>query len=407
MKTQPTAAWLLGKNKVQVTFFTFLMAISTLCLAQPCDKLLADGLYSITKMTNTNSFSKDLRTYYMSEAFKSDMKNGTWGASVTVPIDGVPFSIGANDSDAKYSELRTKLLSITELKIDQTNVQVLLQSTPNTNLYQAYVDCLNTEKQTNLSGFIQGTNVETEDAVVFAIHYKPSSPLDQMPIVKSFNVIPEGSVISGGLTIGQSLQGFTTLVTCRRPLEKDLVLTLQTDRGAISSKALASDNITSNKELPIGTIIASYLNFEQFNAATINNEKSATGVWSSSKSKWAPCDGRPIPMSKFQTVTSQLQVPDLRGMFLRGLNTFDPFQPVPAIASDKADPENRVVGSFQVDNIKAHNHTIPNPTVHAGSDQGPDGGGYNAWGRNAPTSNVGGAETRPKNIAIFYYIKIN
>lgn len=407
MKTQPIASSLCGNNKIQIAFIILFIAMPIAAFAQPCEKLLADGLYSITKMTNTSSFSKDLRTYYMSEAFKSDMRNGTWGASLTLPIDGIPFSIGAKDTDEKYTELRTKLLSVTELKIDQTNAQVILQSTPNTNLYQAYVDCLNTEKQTNLSGFIQGTNVETEDAVVFAIHYKPSSPSDGMPIVKNFDVIPEGSVVSGGLIVGQTLQGFTTLITCRRPLNKDLILTLQTDRGAISSKALASENITSNKELPIGTIIASYLNFEQFNAATINNEKSPTGIWSSSKSKWAPCDGRPIPMSKFQTVTSQLHLPDLRGMFLRGLNTFDPFQPVPVVASDKADPESRVVGSFQADNLKEHSHTIPNPTVHAGSDKGPDGGSYNAWGKNAPTANFGGAETRPKNVAIFYYIKIN
>lgn len=277
-------------------------SITSTVYAQECEKLLSDGLYSFTKMTNTSSFSQDLRTYYLSETFKSDMKSGKWGASLTIPIKGVPFSIGANDSEDKYTELKTKLLSITELNIGSENAQVLLQSVPNTNLYEAYVNCVTKNGQSNLYGFIQGTNVETEDAVVFTIHYRPSSPGDSMPKVTSFNVYPTGALLSGKLDLGESLKGFTTLVTCKRPANEDVILTIQTDRGSFSSKASAQDNIASTKEFPIGTIITSYLNYEQFNTATKNHDKSPGGIFTSNKSKWAPCDGRPVPNSKFQNV---------------------------------------------------------------------------------------------------------
>jgi hypothetical protein len=406
-------------KKVKSPILSLFLLASLSTFAQDCDKLLADGLYSFTKMTNTASFSKDLRTYYLSETFKSDMRSGKWGGSLTIPIEGVPFSIGANDSEEKFSELRTKLLSISELKLEANTVQVLLQSVPNTNLYEAYVNCVEKSKQPNLSGFIQGTNVETEDAVVFTIYYRPSSPTDAMPKVTAFSVIPDGSIITGALTIGDNLKGFTTLVTCRRPADKDLILTLQTDRGGISSKASAQDNISSSKEFPIGTIITSYLNFEQFNTATKNNDKSPGGIWTSSKSKWAPCDGRPVPNSKFQTLTSQVQIPDLRGMFLRGLNAFDPYQPVQPVSSDKADPDNRVIGQYQADAFQGHRHINSDNLAENQSSQAPNNphqritvtgarpensaGRFDA-GFGTPRINV---ETRPKNIAVYYYIKIN
>ena len=177
------------------------------------------------------------------------------------------------------------------------------------------------------------------------------------------------------------------------------------------------DNITSSRDLPIGTIITSYLNFEQFNAATKNNEKSPGGIWTSSKSKWAPCDGRPVPNSKFQKLTSQVNIPDLRGMFLRGLNKFDPYQPVNPPSTERADPDDRIVGSFQADGFQNHSHKL------AGNNGGEDGTSVGLWpdkgqgidGRYARSGMIDGyvgnsgviTETRPNNVAIYYYVRVN
>lgn len=414
--------------KLFLCFTISLLSFSHLAYSQEgpaCDKLLQNGLYALTKMTNTGSFSQDLRTYYLSEQFKTDMKSGKWGTSLTIPIEGVPFTIGANESEERYQEFRSKLLKITELKIESNYYQTSFSAIPNTTLYQSYVDCIRIFHDVSKTGFIEGKNVETEDAVVFTVYYRPQSPSDPMPVVQKFNVEPSGSIISGELKAGEVLSSYSILVSCRKSPEKDVILTLQTDRGSHISKSFANESISSSKDLPIGTVITSVLNFEQFNVATKNNEKSPGGIWNSQKSKWSPCDGRPVAGSKYTTLTSQNQIPDLRGMFIRGLNTFDPYQPVPPRSKDESDPaENRVVGSVQKDALESHSHTL------AGAEGGEDtktvglandwnskrdrAGGltgryaHGKWAKNYIQPNEGGqSETRPLNVAVYYYIKIN
>jgi len=378
-----------------VTHFTY---------GQECDKLLQGSLYSFTNMTNTGSFSKDLRTYYLSEQFKSDLKSGKWGGSVTLPIEGVPVTLGMDFTEDKYSEFKNKILSITELNISQSFFQTSFSTIPNTNLYDAYVECVRIKEDVSKTGFIQGQNVETEDIVVFTIYYRPQAPGDAMPVVQSFNVQPEGSIISGGLTVGQTLNSFSFLVTAQRDTEKDLILSLVTNRGNFVSKSAAEGTFSSSKELPIGTVVSSMLNFDQFSFSTKNNEKSPGSIWTSGKSKWSPCDGRQLANSKYSRIASRNNAPDLRGVFLRGLNKFDVNEtsnPDPS----KTNPENKLIGDYQGDDLKSHNHTYLSPLS---SDKIRGSGGYAPENPTAGTTgNTGGTETRPKNISIYYYIKIN
>lgn len=390
-------------------------------IAQECDKLIQGGLYSFTSMTNTGSFNKDLRTYYLSDQFTKDMHSGKWGASLTVPIKGVPLTLGMEDSQEKYQEFRSKILNETELSIASNFYQTSFSTIPNTNLYDSYVKCIDLSTQKGLSGFFQGLNVETEDAVVFTIYYKPSAPNEPMPKVTNFNVEPAGSVISGALKKGDLLNGFSILVTCRRNPEKDLILSLQTDRGSISSKVSAPDPVSSGKEFPIGTVISSFLNWEQFNLASKNNDKSPGGIWTSQKSKWSPCDGRPVPNSKLAAISSLTNAPDLRGIFLRGVNSIDPSYSLPPQDPSQLNVDPKSVGVYQSDALKNHSHKISNSTdvlryIEGGPLKGGDGGAFiNAI--NNPnkggsallvTDNDGGSlETRPKSMSIYYYIKTN
>ncbi|MBI3137325.1 MAG: hypothetical protein HYZ15_01935 [Sphingobacteriales bacterium] len=388
----------------KITTSVLALLISLISFSQECDKLLQGGLYSFTSMTNTGSFNQDLRTYFLSEKFKSDMKSGKWGGSITVPIEGVPVTFGMDYSEDKYQEFREKILSVTQLSISSNFYQTTFSSIPNTNLYQSYVECVRIHSDVSKTGFIQGLNIETEDVVVFTIYYRPQAPGDPMPVVQSFNVQPEGSIINGRLAEGQRLNSFSMLVTAKRDLEKDLILSLVTDRGTFTSKSVAEGSLISSKEMPIGTIIASFLNLEQFNVATKNNEKSPGGVWTSLKSKWSPCDGRPIPNSKFSKIANQTNVPDLRGVFLRGLNSFDPYYTVQPQDNSQLNPETTSVGQYQRDELKKHNHNVP------GNGNGQTGWALENVGRTGtyPTSEYPGAtETRPKNVSLFYYIKVN
>ncbi len=117
--------------------------------------------------------------------------------------------------------------------------------------------------------------------------------------------------------------------------------------------------------------------------------------------------------------------PDLRGYFIRGLNT----------SSSGIDP-NRILGSIQADDLKAHTHTGTTDPAGAhthsasvpgfketgvGNTSGNDTYGFTGQNYLAPSVSVaavgdhthtfttdsrGGTETRPKNIALFYCQKI-
>lgn len=381
--------------------------------AQDCDKLLQGSLYSFTSMTNTGSFSQDLRTYYLSESFKQDMKSGKWGSSLTIPIESTLLTLGMDFSDNEYQVFRSRLLQISELNISENMYQTAFSSIPNTNLYDAYTECVRIKNDASRTGFVQGQNVVAEDIVVFVIYYRPQNPDDPMPVVSSFDVQPSGSVLSGGLSTGQTLNSFSITVTCRRHEERDLVLSLNTDRGNYSSKSVADGPLSSSRGVPIGTIVASTLNFEQFSFTTKNNEKSPGGIWTSAKSRWAPCDGRPISNSKYQTIASRNNAPDLRGVFLRGANSFDPNWTVQPEKPEQLNPDNTPPNEYQDDAFESHNHPISNQSQDfafrtSGMGIQSNSGTEVQWTKpNISVGNRGANETRPNNVTIYYYIKIN
>ena len=93
-------------------------------------------------------------------------------------------------------------------------------------------------------------------------------------------------------------------------------------------------------------------------------------------------------------------VPDLRGSFVRGLNTGSN-----SWANTSPNDTGRTLGTYQADELKSHLHTMKkyNKSIGAGAgffamdDNGTDG--------SENTTLTGGSETRPKNIAMNYIIK--
>ncbi|MCA9070299.1 MAG: hypothetical protein KDA84_15300, partial [Planctomycetaceae bacterium] len=100
-------------------------------------------------------------------------------------------------------------------------------------------------------------------------------------------------------------------------------------------------------ELPVGTIVPSMLDPKQFWAA--NGD---AAVFTPTKSLWAPADGRSVVGSQYGSSLRRRFAPDLRGVFLRGLNVTDgsPRRP------PHNDPDTRTVGSAQGHAFQSHSH---------------------------------------------------
>lgn len=157
----------------------------------------------------------------------------------------------------------------------------------------------------------------------------------------------------------------------------------------------------------IGTIITSYLAWDEF--------KRAAGdpvAWDAAQSAWAPADGRVVSNSRFHTITQKTNVPDYRGSFLRCNNIIDPGNTA-VIPNGQADPDGtRDRNSFQKDGLQAHSHFYTANYQWAQGGSGFVGSGFDSnsgQGSHVVSSSVFGdaIETRPKNYAVYFYIKIN
>jgi len=171
-------------------------------------------------------------------------------------------------------------------------------------------------------------------------------------------------------------------------------------------------NLEKIANLPIGTIVPSMLPPSLFAEIVGDPDPS---VFDPRKSKWVLADGRDIRISQYGKLSGNTETPDLRGMFLRGLNE--------GRKDDRQDPDVRKPGDYQKDALQRHSHktTVTGDTTgYKEQAETPSGIGYtrNKAGRNAPYERVSvsvldvtganaEAETRPKNVAVHFYIKIN
>ena len=119
---------------------------------------------------------------------------------------------------------------------------------------------------------------------------------------------------------------------------------------------------------------------------------------------WVLMDGRDVTGSHLDTGFSINTLPDVRGYFIR---CYDNRQ-TDRVDVDRSHGES--IATVQNDEIKSHDHGI-----HLRGDPG-DTGGTNkhpapfkddASGPYVQTLATGGAETRPKNITLYTYIRIN
>ena len=126
-------------------------------------------------------------------------------------------------------------------------------------------------------------------------------------------------------------------------------------------------------------------------------------------SGWLKCNGQAVSRTGHAELFASIgttfgvgdgsttfNLPDLRSEFLRGWD------------DGRAVDTGRILGSSQSDEFKSHDHEIPegsrgpgSPSLYASGDD------YTSGVYTYSTSNpTGGSETRPRNIALLYCIKV-
>ena len=142
---------------------------------------------------------------------------------------------------------------------------------------------------------------------------------------------------------------------------------------------------------------------------------------------WIPCDGRSLNRVLFPNLFREIgtawgskdpgnsfRVPDLRGLFLRGS-----MPPNPSEDLQKRDPNSAgcvqlysggakgaAVGSFQDDSLGSHNHVLHTQRFGGDINFRADAQTYLGLGGDGKdvTEFMGGRETRPRNVYVFYAI---
>jgi len=203
------------------------------------------------------------------------------------------------------------------------------------------------------------------------------------------------NIIDDTTFTGDAIQGTTLQVVSPGKLAVSAggITSNELASGAVTTNALADGAVTqakaSNMLLPAGAIMAFAMNsaptgWLAANGDTIpNGSGTVQGKTADFSSLYALID---------TTYGAAGKLPDLRGYFVRGAGT---------------NSDGTISGTFgekQADEFRSHTHTFVDPVigpVDAGSD------GNKVAQRGAGTTGAtGGTETRPKNIAMLYCIKI-
>jgi microcystin-dependent protein len=284
--------------------------------------------------------------------------------------------------------------------------------------------------------FVDYPSVNGIGLVSFTVSYSPSIGITQRAKIQSIEILPAGAFNCRGplwtLTKPQVFTEESLSMDCERKIDMvakpilsdpgaplvhapEATITVYTSAGDIrrSVPAIYPPPVPKPTIDPIGSVIA-------YSGPIDQTSVLPTG--------WLPCDGRVLSKDSYPQLfsvlgtrygegkdsagskTGDFNLPDYRGFFLRGLDKGTP---------NSRDEERRAsgkdVGSLEEDTFKHHGHTV---TFHGSLiGQGaptPASGGFSSGNEYGPSTGYasltvneeGKDETRPKNIAVNYLIRV-
>lgn len=177
---------------------------------------------------------------------------------------------------------------------------------------------------------------------------------------------------------------------------------------AAASAIGAVANYLLQIQLPVGSVFPSMLTEPQLQAL-LNNPNPST---------WVVADGRDVTGSQFQFVTGMTNIPDLRGIFVRGLNNGGSAAGTRSDSyANPNDPSGTFTpGTLALDAVGPHYHNYATQRRNADGSAIADVWFTNSsLGSNTYSTDQGSAtpqgsvlvETAPKNASLIWFIRIN
>jgi len=179
-----------------------------------------------------------------------------------------------------------------------------------------------------------------------------------------------------------------------------------------SAKPVAREAVGDELAVLVGTVIVSLVPPEKL--AEISEDSRGLNP---TKARWLPADGRDVLGSRYAEFI-ETSVPDLRGLFLRGLNRSEQGR-VRSGEVAALDDATRKPGSPQSAAIQGHGHKYEigakeGDRYYDGAFSGVTGTGKYSWGRILEPTTIDeygnvriDVEPRPKNAAVFYDVRLN
>lgn len=384
-----------------------------------CDGPLSEDLTTKFKSTEYRKLKEFLYDYFKSDATtQTSMKHNTsfnWTSNASAFVEGLPIkgqgdaAYSNSNDDQTFVRLSQAYLKNTYLSDEQFNQVVAEQM--GDNQLDGYKACLELCKITSGNGVTYNLGGDFNDELSIRVNFNSTTggkwiTIKGEPLCSNLEPIG-GSKFKAGDTIFDR-QSVTHFFKRLDPNKSAMFSFNVNENIAIKAIDFTAKPPVNTQQVPIGTIISSVLSYDAFLEA--NGFLLTTDM---SKAVWIPCDGRTLNGSKYKDFGT---VPDLRGLFLRGVNDYGVSYPnVGIVKDDHKNTESKNAGDFQNDAFEKHHHDInyyrgvhwdfPG-TTNAGAVQPLNAGQGLEHGE--ATGNAGEAtETRPRNISVYYYIKIN
>lgn len=409
-------------NKLRPTLTLMLFAaVLSLTAQNECSELLQYGIYNHFQLSERVSSMSKLKSAIQNvyAKYEQDKQAGAGEGQAYFDMFGGSASYSREQIEGLYKLMNG--IEMSENELDK-NINVV-KSTIDPHILNAYNECrkLSSSSGLKIKASMSPDNVS---AITFDVYFRDewagTTPTITGIETKSTDGEQDCFSCEGDLlTLANeqatlnSLQRYS--LTCYRQKLDDPRKTydgrfLIAEEGLIKIKTTMGNYtlwvpaVEQRREIPrnIGEVVASMLTEEQFMAIGNNGY-------------WVLADGREIGSNnEYFRVTNKTKVPDLRGVFLRGANN--------GRTGTNGNPEDKELGQFQKDAFQGHKHKTTKSFLH------PIGQG------GMTTTNINGAdndkfselstvmsgyandgngnprvtnETRPKNVTINFFIKIN